>query len=156
MGGPNKYYSFSDFDLTKIFEKIKKIFINNGYQAIVIPSMRTPQRIIKIAQKYFDEKELVIKEVDKKAYLSALGLARYIIITCDSTSMISEAAATGKPIFIAHMQPKRNNYRFKKFFQLFKEMGITRNLGDNVESWTYENFNETERIATIVNKKLNN
>ena len=54
------------------------------------------------------------------------------------------------------MQPKRNNYRFKKFFQLFKEMGITRNLGDNVESWTYENFNEAERIATIVNKKLNN
>jgi mitochondrial fission protein ELM1 len=35
-------------------------------------------------------------------------------------------------------------------------MGITRNLGDNVESWTYENFNEAERIATIVNKKLNN
>ena len=70
--------------------------------------------------------------------------------------MISEAAASGKPIFIAHMQPRKNNYRFKKFFQLFKEMGITRNLGDNVESWTYENFNEAERIATIVNKKLNN
>ena len=156
LGGPNKYYSFSDFDLTKIFEKIKKIFINNGYQAIAIPSMRTPQRIIKIAQKYFDEKELVIKEVDKKAYLSALGLASHIIVTCDSTSMISEAATTGKPIFIAHMQSRRNNYRFKKFFQLFKEMGITRNLGDNIESWTYRNFNEAERIATIVNKKLSN
>ena len=156
LGGPNKYYSFSDVDLTKIFERIKIYFIDNGHQAIVIPSMRTPQRIIEIAKKYFDEKELVINEIDKKAYLSALGLARYIIITCDSTSMISEAAATGKPIFIAHMQPKRNNYRFKKFFQLFKEIGITRNLGDKVEIWTYENFNEAERIATILNKKLNN
>ena len=56
--------------------------------------------------------------------------------------MISEAAASGKPIFVAHMQPKRNNYRFKRFFQLFREMGITRNLGEKVENWKYNRFNE--------------
>ena len=118
--------------------------------------MRTPKEIIELAVKEFVNDGHVVNNVNKQAYLSSFALAANIVVTCDSTSMISEAATSGKPIFIAHMQPRRNNYRFKKFFQLFKEMGITRNLGDNVESWTYENFNEAERIAIIVNKKLNN
>ena len=58
-----------------------------------------------------------------------MRLANYIVVTCDSTSMISEAATSGKPIFVAHMKAKKNNYRFKRFFDLFKEMGITRDLG---------------------------
>jgi len=156
LGGPNKYYNFSIEELTKIFNEIKSKFISLGHKAIIIPSIRTPKEIIELAVKEFVNDGYVVNNVDKQAYLSSFALAANIVVTCDSTSMISEAATSGKPIFIAHMQPKRNNYRFKKFFQLFKEMGITRNLGDNVESWTYENFNEAERIATIVNKKLNN
>ena len=69
--------------------------------------------------------------------------------------MISEAATSGKPIFIAHMKTKKNNYRFKKFFQLFREMGITRNLGEKIEDWNYNYFNEAERIAKIVKEKWN-
>ena len=54
------------------------------------------------------------------------------------------------------MKSKRNNYRFKKFFKLFKEMGITRDLGEKVKSWTYNKINEAERIATIINNKIKN
>ena len=156
LGGPYKYYSFSVGELTRIFNEIKSKFISLGHKAIIIPSIRTPKEIIDLAVKEFVNDGYVVNNVDKQAYLSSFALATNIVVTCDSTSMISEAATSGKPIFIAHMELRRNNYRFKKFFQLFKEMGITRNLGDNVESWTYENFNEAERIATIVNKKLNN
>ena len=70
--------------------------------------------------------------------------------------MISEAAASGKPIFVAHMKSKKNNYRFKKFFQLFRDMQIIKDLGDNINDWTYEKFNEAERIAKIIEKKLRN
>ena len=69
----------------------------------------------------------VVDSVDKKAYLSAYALATYIVVTCDSISMISEAMASGKPIYVAHMKAKRNNYRFKRFFGLFEEMGIIKN-----------------------------
>ena len=93
---------------------------------------------------------------DKKAYLSALSISQNIVVTCDSTSMISEAAASGKPIFVAHMQPKMNNYRFERFFHLFREMGITRNLEEKVENWSYEHFNEAERIAPMIHSKLSN
>ena len=46
--------------------------------------MRTPQKIINKANEYFDNNQIIIKEVDKKAYLSALKLADHIIVTCDS------------------------------------------------------------------------
>ena len=156
LGGPSKHYSFSNEELTQVFRKIKSNFISQGYKVLVIPSMRTPKRIIDLAMKEFAKEGFVVNTVDKQAYLSALALATNIVVTCDSTSMISEAAASGKPIFVAHMKPKKNNYRFKKFFQLFKEMGITKELGEKVDNWTYNRLNEADRIATLIHKKLTN
>ena len=82
--------------------------------------MRTPKKIIDLAKNYFDENQIIITQVDKKAYLSSLKLSDYIIVTCDSTSMISESAITGKPIYVAQMSPIKKNDRFMKFFKLFK------------------------------------
>ena len=154
LGGPNKYYKFSRDQLAKIFDEVKSNFISKGYSAIVIPSMRTPKTIIDLAITKFKSDAYVVDSVDKNAYLSSLSIANNIVVTCDSTSMISEAAASGKPVFVAHMKPKRNNYRFQKFFQLFKEMGIIKDLGEKVESWTYNKFNEAERIAAQINSKI--
>ena len=154
LGGPNKYYSFNNEELFKIFNKIKLNFISKGYQIIVIRSMRTPNSSIEFAHKELGEHGHIVSSVDKQAYLSALALADNIIVTCDSTSMISESATSGKPIYVAHMKTKKNNYRFKRFFKLFKDLGITRDLGEAVENWTYNKINETERIANIINSKL--
>ena len=156
LGGPTKYYSFSNEELTQVFKKIKSNFISHGHKVLVIPSMRTPKRIIDLAMKEFVKEGFVVNTVDKQAYLSALALATNIVVTCDSTSMISEASASGKPIFVAHMKPKKNNYRFKKFFQLFKEMGITKELEEKIDNWTYNRLNEADRIATLIHKKLTN
>ena len=156
LGGPNKYYSFDKDQLIEIFNVVRSNFISKGYTVIVIPSARTPKMIINLAIKEFGADGYVVNSVDKQAYLSAFALATNIVITCDSTSMISEAATSRKPIFVAHMKAKKNNYRFKKFFRLFKEMGITRDLGDQVESWTYKKLNEATRIAALINSKLKN
>ena len=96
----------------------------------------------------------MIKERDKKAYLSSLGLADIIIVTCDSTSMISEAALTGKPIYIADIPAKRKDERFKKFRDLFSELNITKNLNEKLEIWSYKSLNETTRIAEEIKKYI--
>jgi len=156
LGGPNKHYSFDEDQLVKIFNEIKSNFISKGYEIIVIPSIRTPKTIIDLAIKEFGTEGYVANSVDKQAYLSAFALATNIVVTCDSTSMISEAATSGKPIYVAHMKPKRDNYRFKKFFKLFKEIGIIRDLGEKVENWTYDKLNEAERLAVTINNKMRN
>ena len=154
LGGPNKYYSFDKDQLIEIFNEIRSNFISKGYKAIVIPSIRTPKMIIDLATKEFGMDGYVVNSVDKQAYLSAFALATNIVVTCDSTSMISEAATSGKPIFVAHMKTKKNNYRFKRFFELFKQMGITRDLGEKIENWTYNKHNEAQRIAELLKNKI--
>ncbi len=156
VGGPNKYYNYNKTDVNDIFLKLKNNFINNGFQLIFIPSIRTPKYIIDLAKNYFDENQIIIKEIDKKAYLSSLKLADYIVVTCDSTSMISEAAITGKPIYIAKMPPIKRNIRFQKFFELFKSLNIIKDLDDALEYWKYKKLNETDRISSYIKKKLKN
>ena len=154
LGGPNKYYDYNEKNLIKIFDKIKSILENNNLQAIIIPSMRTPKKIIDFTQNYLGENNVIIKDVDKKAYLSSLSLAKYIVVTCDSTSMISETALTGKPIYIAEIPAKSNDYRFRKFRDLFHKLKITKNLNEKVEIWNYEILDETNRIAKEIKKKI--
>ena len=154
IGGPTKYYNYNDKVIDNIFSKIKQNFLDNSYQLIVVPSMRTPQKIIDKAKNYFDEDQIVIPNVDKKAYLCSLKKADHIIVTCDSTSMISEAAITGKPIYVAQMPTTKNNERFKNFFNLFVSLNVIKELGSSVENWTYNKLNETNKIADQIREKI--
>ncbi len=156
VGGPNKYYNYEDSLIDVIFSKVKKNFIDNDYQLIFIPSMRTPKNIINKAKEYFDHNQIIIQDIDKKAYLSSLELADHIVVTCDSTSMISEAAMTGKPIYVAQMPNVKKNTRFQKFFELFKSLNIIRNLENSVEKWNYKKLNETDRISSYIKDQLKN
>ena len=154
IGGPNKYYNYNDQAIQQLFTKIKTLFTPDKYKIIIVPSYRTPEKIIKKAFDTFNFNHIVIKTVDKKAYLSALALADISVVTCDSTSMISEAAITGKPVYIAMMKPNKNIRRFKKFYSLLTDLGITRELKDSVEEWSYESLNEVNRVATIIKTKM--
>ena len=156
VGGPNKYYDYEDNIIDSIFSKVKKNFIDNDYQLIFIPSIRTPKNIINKAKEYFDKNQIIVQDIDKKAYLSSLELADYIVVTCDSTSMISEAAITGKPIYVAQMPNVKKNDRFQKFFELFKSLNIIKNLDNSVEKWNYQKLNETDRISSYIKEKLKN
>ena len=154
LGGPTRYYDYNNQIINSIFSKIEKNFLKNNYQVIVVPSMRTPQHIIDKANNYFDKDQIIISNVDKKAYLSALKISDHIIVTCDSTSMISEAAITGKPIYVAQMPAIKDNQRFKSFFNLFESLNIIKELNNSVENWTYTKLNETNKIANQIKEKI--
>ena len=155
MGGPTKYYDYSTKNMKHIFTALYKLLKKHDFQLVVIPSMRTPLNTIHYAKEFFGENHTIIMDVDKKAYLSALAISENIVVTCDSSSMISEAALTGKPIYIASILPKKNDKRFRRFRNLFRELNITRNLGEEVENWSYPKLDETNKVADIIKQKIN-
>ncbi len=155
MGGPTKYYDYSTKNMKHIFTALYKLLKKHDFQLVVIPSMRTPLNTIHYAKEFFGENHTIIMDVDKKAYLSALAISENIVVTCDSSSMISEAALTGKPIYIASILPKKNDKRFQRFRNLFRELNITRNLGEDLENWSYPKLDETNRVANIIKQKIN-
>ena len=156
LGGPTKYYDYSTKNLKHIFSIFYKLLKKHAFQLVVIPSMRTPLNTIHYAKEFFGENHTVIMKVDKKAYLSALAISENIIVTCDSSSMVSEAALTGKPIYIANILPKKNDIRFQRFRNLFRELNITRNLGEDIEIWDYPKLDETNRVANIIKQRISN
>ncbi len=155
LGGPTKYYEYSTKNIKRIFSILYNLNKKQNFQLVVIPSMRTPKNTIQYAKEFFGNNHTIIENIDKKAYLSALALSEFIIVTCDSSSMISEAALTGKPVYVANILPKKNDKRFQKFRNLFRELNIIRNLGEPHEKWSYKKLDETNRVAKIIKEKIN-
>ncbi len=155
LGGPTRYYDYSYKNIEHIFSIMSKMLNKKNYQLVVIPSMRTPLETINFAKSFFGDNHTIVDTVDKKAYLSALSISEIIVVTCDSSSMISEAAMTGKPIYVANILPKKNDKRFQKFKNLFRELNIIRNLGEDASIWRYKKLDETNRVANIIKQKIN-
>ena len=153
LGGPTKYYNYTTQNIKSIFSNIKNLTVKNNLHLIVIPSNRTPLETVSLAKSELMKDTTIIETVDKKAYLSALCLAKYIVVTCDSSSMISEAALTGKPVYVAMIETKRNDKRFKEFRKLFENMNILRKLDDKLETWSYEKLDEANRVSKLIKLK---
>ena len=153
LGGPTKYYDYSTQNIKSIFTKINNLTEKNNLHLIVIPSNRTPMETVSLAKSELTNDTTIIETVDKKAYLSALSLAKYIVVTCDSSSMISEAALTGKPVYVAIIKTKRNDKRFKEFRKLFENLNILRKLDDKLETWSYEKLDEANRVSKLIKLK---
>ena len=154
LGGPTKHYDYSEKNISNVLNIFNNLVIKNNLQGIAIPSMRTPKNIIELSKIKLQQNSLVIDTIDKKAYLSALSLAKYICVTCDSTSMISEAALTGKPIYVADIPTNKNDQRIRKFRELFSKLNIIKKLDNSLESWDYERLDETSRVANEIKKQL--
>ena len=85
-------------------------------------------------------------------YLGMLALARHIVVTEDSVSMISEAIATGKPVHIAKMAG--GGRRLAHFHASLREDGIVRPFEGHLGEWRYEPVNETPRIVAEVRRRM--
>ena len=155
LGGPNKYYNYSDENMISIFSIINRMLKEHNLQLVVIPSNRTPKKTIELSKEYFTDNRTVIDVVDKSAYMSSLALSKYLVVTCDSTSMISEAALTGKPVYVAMIPALRNDKRFQQFRSLFEKLNIIKILDNKLETWNYEKLNEADRIALEIKRKIN-
>ena len=154
LGGPTKHYDYSNENISNILSLFNNLVEKNNLQGIIVPSTRTPKNIIELSKNKSGRTSLVIEDVDKKAYLSSLSLAKYIAVTCDSTSMISEAALTGKPIYVAEIPTKKNDSRIQKFIELFTKLNVIKKLNHKLETWHYEILDETSSVAKKIKKEL--
>lgn len=85
-------------------------------------------------------------------YLGYLALADRIVVTADSVSMLSEAAATGRPVHVAEMAG--GTAKFDRFHECFRSLGITRPLTAPPENWSYDPPDDAARVAAAVRARL--
>ena len=157
IGGENNHYLFSKKEVENLCNKIIELKNENTrLNFLIITSRRTSNEMKNII-------ELKLKSIAKlwlgsgdNPYEFALYNSKYFIITSDSTSMISEASISGKPIYVYQLPFKRKSIRFKRFHNEFKSLNITRDLKEitTFEEWSYNKLNESERIAGIIKERI--
>jgi hypothetical protein len=70
------------------------------------------------------------------------------MVTADSVSMISEAAATGSPVHILDLDG--GNAKFARFHAAMQAAGITRPFSGRIESWRYPIPDDTARAGAAL------
>jgi len=155
IGGPNQHYKFSKKIVEDLISQIK-ILINkySDYSFCIIPSRRTNKLSIELFTKEFSNTAFVWNKQTDNPYLFCLKFSKYFIVTSDSTSMISECAFTGKPVYVYHLPFKRVSTRIINFHKEFEEQSITRKFTNNLDIWEYTSLNEAKRIAGILRSRI--
>ncbi|MBM3517182.1 MAG: hypothetical protein FJX56_04715 [Alphaproteobacteria bacterium] len=85
-------------------------------------------------------------------YLGYLALADALIVTSDSVSMASEAATTGKPLYVWPLAGA--SAKLETFHRLLAADGIARRFAGRLEHWTYRPFDDTAVVAEAVRRRL--
>ena len=154
IGGPNGYYSFSDHDVHEFVRRLHNVTHSHNVRLVVLPSNRTPVRITDRLQAEFGAKHFVWDRQTENPYFAALALASHFVVTGDSVSMVTEAASTGRPVFVQYLTEKRRSTRFTRFHQMFAEDGITRPFDGTLADWFYSPPNDTFKVAQIIQERI--
>jgi mitochondrial fission protein ELM1 len=152
IGGSNRIYRLTMPRLADLAEGVAAAVLESGGSTVVTPSRRTGAEGLALVRARLAGIPSVIWDgAGANPYYAYLAVADAVLVTSDSVSMISEAAATGKPVYIFDLVPGgRGGDKFARFHKAMAEAGITRPFADRIENWTYEPPDDTARAGAIV------
>ncbi|MFA5592432.1 MAG: mitochondrial fission ELM1 family protein [Micavibrio sp.] len=145
LGGNSRTHTMSPFGMQRLGAQLA----NLGGSLIITASRRTTE----------EQKNAFLRGLGGRAhwywdgtganpYMGMLAWADYILVTADSVSMLSDAATTGKPVYMIPMDG--NSSRFDKFHANMIGKGIVRPFEGTLEHWSYEALRDSARIAAEI------
>jgi hypothetical protein len=115
----------------------------------VTPSRRTGAAgVALLRERLAGSRTIIWDGSGENPYFAFLALADAFMVTADSVSMISEAAATGKPVHILDLDG--GNPKFARFHAAMRAAGITRPFVGRIEAWSYPIPDDTARAGAAV------
>lgn len=154
IGGPNGDYRYTDADEERLVASLGAL-TETGAGLMITSSRRTPERLVARLQAASAGKPVIFWNGDgPNPYPEFLAHADAFVITADSVSMICEAAATGRPIFL--FSPTGGSPKFDRFHAALAGYGATRPLpplGEPLTPWTYKPLHSAETIADEIRRR---
>ena len=103
VGGYAGPYAFDRVDAERLGREASELVRGQGGALLVTTSARTSRAVVETLVASLDVPFTLHEwnsEADENPYIGFLGLADSIIVTSDSTSMLAEACATQKPVYM--------------------------------------------------------
>ena len=153
VGGSTSAHQVSTEEITELAQRLCTLGRSSGGTLLVTPSRRTGKENEAVLRSHLQQvPSLIWDGISENPYLGMLAVADYVLVTADSICMVSEACATGKPVYV--LDVVGGGQRHKRFHDQFASLGITRPYEGKLESWSYETFNEAQRVAFEVRKLM--
>jgi len=149
IGGPSKTFEFSKSDHENHITAIRDLS-SKGYSLLITTSRRTPDWV----QESYKALENELPDVwmhdgqGPNPYFAFLGGAEIILVTAESTNMLTESCSTGKPVFLLPLSGKAG--KFEKLYEsLARSCHLKAYQGDPIAP-DYKPLNETQRVAELL------
>jgi len=149
IGGKSKAHDLSPERAAALARDLESAVRDSGGTIMVTFSRRTPPDARRILMARLSHLPGVIWDGEgDNPYFAFLGAADAIVVTEDSANMATEAAATGKPVFVARMDG--GSLKFRLFHQDLQDLGVSRPFAGQLHAWSYPPLTETDRAAKAV------
>jgi uncharacterized protein len=153
IGGSNRAYRFGLGRLAEIADMIAAALDRTGGSAVVTASRRTGDAGLALLRERLAGRAASIWDgTGENPYYAYLAIADALLVTADSVSMVSEAAATGKPVHIIGLDG--GDAKFARFHQTMRAAGITRRFAGEIERWAYPPPDDTARAGALLRELL--
>ncbi len=153
VGGHSQNYQMGAACMETLGAQLRRLFDASGCGFAVMTSRRTGEENIAVLARalagtgaYFWDGQ------GDNPYRGFLGLADALVVTCDSVNMITEAAATGKPVYVATFEA--NSDRIEHFNKDMRSAGHARIFSGEIDfSWAPQPLLETPRVAAEISAR---
>lgn len=155
LGGPTRAVRFDRSAFEVMTAKLEYSLAREGGSLLVIGSRRTPAELATLSRQYWADTP-GLRWFDASdgpnPYAGALAHADRIVCSPDSVNMVSEACATGAPVYVA--EPGRATGRVRAYLDDLLRRGRIRAQTAALDSFQAEPLRETARVAAAVRERL--
>jgi hypothetical protein len=149
VGGANRVYRFGVAEAQRLARDLAGL---DG-SLLVTTSRRTGAQQTRALVAGLDPDRTVVWDGSgANPYPGWLGLADAVVVTGDSVNMVTEACASGRPVYVVDLPG--GSAKFRAFHDLMRTEDYTRPFAGRLEDWTPIRLDDTEQVAKIVCDKL--
>jgi mitochondrial fission protein ELM1 len=153
IGGSNAVYRLDAETMRDMAARLVGCARALGASLIITPSRRTGEANLEILRgALVDVPHYLWTGEGENPYFGIPGLSDFIVVTADSVNMVSEAAGTGKPVYVAALPG--GSAKFWNFHQRLIEEGVTRPFEDKLEAYTYAPLDDVQMVVDKVRTLL--
>ena len=151
LGGSTNKYTLTSAGMQQIISSLQELLSRTQGCLLITPSRRTGEKNISTLRDVFagNPRVYIYDFTAENPYLGLLARADFIVVTNDSVNMMSEAQATGKPIYILPL-PEHTNTKPSRFAEKLISDGIAKTISYPLEKWIYPRSGEVSQVSEAV------
>ncbi|MEB3702272.1 Mitochondrial fission ELM1 family protein [Candidatus Bealeia paramacronuclearis] len=153
LGGATNRYAMPQEAMEDLISSFDQILRDYPGSLLITPSFRTPYRDL-LKTHFANHPRVFLAEPETfNPYFGMLALANAVLVTDDSVNMMTEACATGKPVYILPLRGHENTKPIRFASELIRR-GYAKYFDGIIDFWEYRPFNETARVGNLIKSQL--